>query len=119
MRLYAGAEQAIALGLEGPVVDRLGLLDLAERPGQNLLRARDGDLDLIERLRLDDRIEEIHDLLIHACLLKLGPAAMMSPRWPCQIEILQGLARESRQPLCIGLVTRPPRRADSRSSLSM
>ena len=40
----ARAEQAVALGLEGAIVDRLGLLDLAERPGQNLLRARDGDL---------------------------------------------------------------------------
>ena len=36
----ARAEQAVALGLERAVVDRLGLLDLAERPGADALRAR-------------------------------------------------------------------------------
>src|ERR1700674_5170599 len=46
----ARAEQAVALRLERAIIDRLGLLDLAERPGQNLLRARDRDLDLIESL---------------------------------------------------------------------
>src|SRR4051794_32326519 len=65
----AGAEQAVALGLEGPVVDGLRLLDFAVRPGQNLLRARDRDLDLIEALRLRRLVEEIHDLLIHRRLL--------------------------------------------------
>ena len=65
----ARAEQAVALGLERPVVDGLRLLDLAVGPGQNLLRARDRDLDLIEALRLSRLIEEIHDLLIHRRLL--------------------------------------------------
>jgi hypothetical protein len=37
----AGAEQAVALGLERTVVDGLRLLDFAERPGQDLLRAGD------------------------------------------------------------------------------
>src|SRR4029079_19129836 len=37
----ARAEQAVALGLEGTVVDGLRLLDLAVGPGQNLLRRRD------------------------------------------------------------------------------
>ena len=46
----AGEEQAVALGFERAVVDRLGLLDLAERPRENLFRARDRDLDLVERL---------------------------------------------------------------------
>jgi hypothetical protein len=32
----AGAEQAVALRLEGPVVDGLRLFDLAERPRKNL-----------------------------------------------------------------------------------
>src|ERR1700674_2899195 len=50
----AGAEQAVTLGLERAVVDRLGLLDLAERPRQNLFRARNRDLYLIERLRSGD-----------------------------------------------------------------
>src|ERR1700760_1201403 len=47
----ARAEQAVALGLERAIVDRLGLLDLAERPGADPLRAGDADPDLVERLR--------------------------------------------------------------------
>ena len=39
----AGAEQAVPLRLERAVVDRLRLLDLAERPGADPLRARDRD----------------------------------------------------------------------------
>src|SRR5918995_3034648 len=70
----ARAEQAVALGLEGAVVDGLRLLDLAVRPGQNLLRARDRDLDLIEALRLRRLVEEIHDLLIHRRLLNVSIA---------------------------------------------
>src|SRR4051794_40719782 len=54
----ARAEQAVALGLERSVVDRLGLLDLAERPAADPLRRSDADLDLVERLRLGDRIGE-------------------------------------------------------------
>jgi hypothetical protein len=42
----ARAEQAVALGLERPVVDGLRLFDLAEGPGKDLLRARDRDPDL-------------------------------------------------------------------------
>src|SRR5688500_3804024 len=65
----ARAEQAVALGLEGPVVDGLWLFEFTVGPGQNLLRARDRDLDLIEALRLRRLVEEIHDLLIHRRLL--------------------------------------------------
>jgi hypothetical protein len=65
----ARAEQAVALRLEGTVVDGLRLLDLAVGPGENLLRRRDRDPDLVEGLRRHLRIEEIHDLLVHACLL--------------------------------------------------
>ena len=36
------AEEAVLLGLERPVVDGLGLGDLARRPGADLLRARPG-----------------------------------------------------------------------------
>src|ERR1700745_2417300 len=43
-----GAEQAVALRLERPVVDGLGLLDLAERPAADLLRAGERDADLVE-----------------------------------------------------------------------
>ena len=68
----ARAEQTIALGLERAIVDRLGLLDLAERPAQYFFRAGDRNLDVVESLGLDHGIEEIHDLLIHAGLLKVG-----------------------------------------------
>src|SRR3546814_16484239 len=45
----ARAEQAVTFGLERAVVDGFGLLDLAERPRANTLRARDADLDPVER----------------------------------------------------------------------
>src|SRR4029077_16822785 len=65
----ARAEQAVTLRLEGTIVDGLRLLELAERPGQNLLRAGERDPDGIEHLRRRLGIEEIHDLLVHAVLL--------------------------------------------------
>ena len=52
----ARAEQAVALGLEGPVVDRFGLFDLAERPGQDALGRCERDLDLVERLGSRHRV---------------------------------------------------------------
>src|SRR5215813_10846567 len=65
----AGAEQAVALRLEGAVVDGLRLFDLAVGPGQNLLRGRDRDPDLVEDLGRSRRIEKIHNLLVHGLLL--------------------------------------------------
>jgi len=47
-----GAEQAVALRLERAVVDRLGLLDLAEGPRADLLGRGDADLDRVELLVL-------------------------------------------------------------------
>src|SRR5204862_6563835 len=58
-----GAEQAVPLGLERAVVDRLGLGDFAVAPGANLLRRRDRNLDRVEildRLRL---VETAHQWL--------------------------------------------------------
>src|SRR3546814_3475866 len=55
----ARAEQAVAFRLERPVVDGLGLLDPAERPRADALRRGDPDLDLVERLRLGDRVGEV------------------------------------------------------------
>ncbi len=43
-----GAEQPVTLGLEGPIIDGLGLLDLAERPGADHVRGGQTDLDGIE-----------------------------------------------------------------------
>src|SRR5205823_10838244 len=59
----ASAEQPVPLRLEGAVVDRLGLLDLAVGPGADALRARDRDPDLIEALRTGDLPEDIHQLV--------------------------------------------------------
>src|SRR5207249_2552011 len=73
----AGAEQAVALRLEGPVVDGLRLFDLAVGPGQNLLRGRNRNPDLVEDLSRSRRIEEIHNFLVHRLLLacRSSPAA--------------------------------------------
>ena len=46
------AEEAILLGLEGSVVDRLRLLDLSVRPRFDLLRRCDGDPDRIKIERI-------------------------------------------------------------------
>src|SRR5208282_6425825 len=62
------AEQAVALRLEGAVIDGLRLFDLAVRPGQNLFRARDRNPDLVEDLGRHLRAEKIHDLLVHRLL---------------------------------------------------
>src|SRR6185295_439579 len=59
----ARAEQAVALRLEGAVVDRLRLLDLAERPGVDIVRAGDRDADLIEGRGLSLLLEEVGDLV--------------------------------------------------------
>src|SRR6478752_5673364 len=54
----AGAEQPVTLRLEGAVVDRLGLLDLAEGPRADPLGAGDPDLDLVEGFRLCELVGE-------------------------------------------------------------
>ena len=64
----ARAEQPVALGLEGAVIDGLRLFDLAVGPGQNLVRARDRNPDLVEDLSRRLRAEKIHDLLVHRLL---------------------------------------------------
>src|SRR5690606_5649832 len=59
----ARAEQAVTLGLERAVVDRFGLLDLAERPRTDTLGARDADLDHVEGFGLRDRVHEVGKLV--------------------------------------------------------
>ena len=61
----ARAEQPVALGLEGAVVDGLGLLDLAVGPRQDFFGARDRNPDLVEHLGRGLRAEKIDDFLIH------------------------------------------------------
>src|SRR5438270_337154 len=84
-RIASAPILAVTLGLERAVVDRFRLLDLAVGPGQNLLRARDRDPDLVEDLRRDLRPEEIHHFLIHHRLLDRvgGPIDRLSgPKFP-------------------------------------
>src|SRR3954471_9920575 len=69
----AGAEQPVPLRLEGAVVDGLGLLDFAERPGPDPLRAGDRDLDLVEALGGGHLAEEVHQL-VHVLLLPASRA---------------------------------------------
>ena len=71
----AGAEQAVALRLEGPVVDGLGLLDLTERPRADLFRRGERDTDLVEGRSGLDRIEDVQDFLVH-----LGSFCGVCPR---------------------------------------
>ena len=47
-----GAKQPVTLWLKGPVIDRFRLLDLAMRPGTDLLRRGNGDTDRTERGRI-------------------------------------------------------------------
>src|SRR6185312_11394822 len=74
----ARAEQSVALGLEGAIVDGFRLFDLAVGPRQNLLRARDRNADLVEDLSRRLRAEEIHNFLVHRVLLgrRRGPHSM-------------------------------------------
>ena len=50
------AEEAVTLGLERAVVDRLGLGDLAGRPVANLLRRREADSDRVELIDVDQSL---------------------------------------------------------------
>jgi hypothetical protein len=54
-----GAEQAVALRLEGPVVDRFRLLHFAEGPGTDLLGRGDADADGIEMLVRRELLEQV------------------------------------------------------------
>ena len=47
-----GAEQAVALRLEGAIIDRLGLFDLPKRPGTYFFRRGEADGDGIECIGL-------------------------------------------------------------------
>ena len=58
-----GAEQAVTLGLEGAVVDRLGLLHFAEGPRADQVRRRQRDLDRVEIERLALLVEQVEQSL--------------------------------------------------------
>ncbi len=56
------AEETVLLRLEGPVVDGLGLLHLAEGPLADLVRRRDGDPKRVERQGILGLLEEIVEI---------------------------------------------------------
>ena len=66
-----GAEQAVALRLEGAVVDGLRLLDFAVRPGANLLGRGQPDGDRVEFFFLSNLLEEVEQCF-HRRLLLVG-----------------------------------------------
>ncbi len=68
----ARAEQPVALRLEGAVVDRLRLLDLAERPAADALGRRDADLDLVEGFRLGELVGEFGQFVHVSCPLRVN-----------------------------------------------
>src|SRR5215469_6633697 len=59
----SSAEQAVAFGFERAIVDRLRLLDLAERPGVNPLGTGDRDADLVKALSAADLPTNIHQFV--------------------------------------------------------
>jgi hypothetical protein len=63
----ARAEQPVTLRLEGAVVDRLGLLDLAIGPRADTLRRGDADLDLVEGFGLRQLVGEFGQV-VHDCV---------------------------------------------------
>jgi hypothetical protein len=63
-----GAEEAVTLGLERAVVDRLGLLHFAVRPRADLLGRSEPDLDRVEFLFLRYLLKEIQQCF-HVLLL--------------------------------------------------
>ena len=54
-----GAEQAVALGLEGTIVDRFRLLHFAVRPGADFLRRRQANLDGVELFLVGGLLEKV------------------------------------------------------------
>ena len=87
------AEQAVLLGLEGAVVDRLGLRDLARAPGADLLGGGEPDLDGVEVVDVDHAFP----------WLAVGVGMVM---WPTPLRRSRGRRRPARPP--------PPRRAWAR-----
>src|SRR5690606_33659505 len=73
----ASTEQAIPLRLEGAVVDRLRLLDLAVGPRADPLGAGDRDADLVEADRRPRHRSENAHQLIHAPDLLISSAGRL------------------------------------------
>jgi hypothetical protein len=78
------AEEAVALGLEGPVIDRLRLLHFAVRPRPDLLRRCEADLDRVELFFLRDLLKEIQQCF-HRTLRVPRPLGAFSMQFPPRI----------------------------------
>src|SRR4029079_18292188 len=74
------AEQAVALGLERAVVDRLRLGDLARRPVADLLRRREPDADRVEVIDVDQSVPLSPEMSVVAVALTLRPRRQRGPR---------------------------------------
>src|SRR5215472_8493448 len=115
----AGAKQAIPLWLEGPIVDRLRLFDLAIRPRADALRASDRNANLIEALRPADLAEDVHQLVHERPLLW----SVVTPTFAAATdkETLASLARpngiDRQYPCCSSSTLRPSERNSFTSTL--
>ena len=56
-------EKTITFRFERTIVNRLRLFDFTERPGENFLRARQRNTDLVERLRWRSGIKYVQKFL--------------------------------------------------------
>src|SRR5690606_15756033 len=115
----ARAEQAVPLRLERAVVDRLGLLDLAERPRQDGFRAGDRNLDLVESRHSLLLLENVRDLVHSALSSRAWPGALQVNRSifsPVRIstgeDLGEGRGRVSRRPGAPRLSCAPHRASD-------
>ena len=113
----ARAEQAVTLGLERAVVDRLRLLDLAEGPAADLVRRRDADPDLVEGLRLGDRVREVRQF-VHVLLLT-PPAMREGLGWSCDYSAARAVGSASGSSTLSSSTLRPSERISLTSTLKL
>ena len=59
------AEEPVSFGLECAVVDGLGLLHLAVRPGADVVRGRERDVELVETIDVE---QNSYFLMKHQCV---------------------------------------------------
>ncbi len=82
-----GAEEAVALRLEGPVVDRLGLLHLAVRPRPDLLRRGQRDAQGVEVERVLGLLEQAEEIFHHRVRASRVRAVTVAGRFLEQLDV--------------------------------
>src|SRR5581483_2239848 len=114
------AEQTVALGLEGAVVDGLRLLHFAVRPLPDLLRRCQADADRRERERIFRLLEEVEDVFHEVAPFfvtserkwyRSTPGTPVPPSSPCRSKRRPGSGRSSSFCSCSGSA-RPARRTN-------